>query len=83
MSVVEDVGAPPESWEVADVDASMRRLLLSSSKKNSGSQSDLADSQDSASNLAPASSSSAPGSSVSEDAINSVDQFLRGGFTKP
>nr|GMD50674.1 R3H domain-containing protein 1-like [Ipomoea batatas]GMD57297.1 R3H domain-containing protein 1-like [Ipomoea batatas]GMD58929.1 R3H domain-containing protein 1-like [Ipomoea batatas] len=83
VSVVEDVGAPPESWEVADVDASMRRLLLSSSKKNSGSQSDLADSQDSASNLAPASSSSAPGSSVSEDAINSVDQFLREALQNP
>ncbi|PHT47921.1 hypothetical protein CQW23_12129 [Capsicum baccatum] len=34
-SVTDDLGSPPESWEVTDLDASIRRLIFSlSSKKN-------------------------------------------------
>ncbi|VFQ81290.1 unnamed protein product [Cuscuta campestris] len=82
-SAVDDLGAAPESWEVADVDASMRRLMLSSSKKNSGSQSELDDSSVSAPNSASALSSSSPALDLSEDAINSVDQFLREALQNP
>ena len=78
-----DLGVPPESWEVADLDATMRRLMLSSAKKESNSsvnnngngnnQSELGDA------LAPdsAASSANLGGGVSVDLINSVDQFLR------
>ncbi|KAE8717912.1 pentatricopeptide repeat-containing protein [Hibiscus syriacus] len=75
-SVVEDLGAP-ESWEVADLDASMSRLMLSSNKE---SKPEFPDSTYSA-------SASASGSSdekvVSEDAINQVDQFLREAIQNP
>ncbi|CAH9122100.1 unnamed protein product [Cuscuta epithymum] len=82
-SAVDDLGATPESWEVADVDASMRRLMLSSSKKKSVSLSDLSDTSASAPNMAPASSTSAPALNLSEDVINSVDQFLREALQNP
>ncbi|XP_027111336.1 R3H domain-containing protein 2-like [Coffea eugenioides] len=89
-SVVDsDLGVPPESWEVADLDATMRRLMLSSAKKESNSsvnnngngnnQSELGDA------LAPdsAASSANLGGGVSEDLINSVDQFLREALQNP
>ncbi|XP_055830890.1 uncharacterized protein LOC129899917 [Solanum dulcamara] len=92
VSVADDLGAPPESWEVADLDASMRRLILSSSKKDSDSsssssvnnnnnnQSELLDS----SALASAGAGSAAGSgSMSEDVVNTVDQFLREALQNP
>lgn len=86
MSVADDLGAPPESWEVADLDASMRRLILSSSKKDADSssssvndnQSELPDS----SALAGAGSAAVSGS-VSEDVVNTVDQFLREALQNP
>nr|GLL20736.1 uncharacterized protein LOC109186796 [Ipomoea trifida] len=83
VSAAEDLGAPPESWEVADLDASVRRLMLSSSN-DSSAQCDLADSSSaSAPNSESASSSSAPASGVPEDVVNSVDQFLREALQNP
>ncbi|GLT88751.1 hypothetical protein SLE2022_067620 [Rubroshorea leprosula] len=79
-SVVEDLGAP-ESWEVADLDATMSRLMLSSKKE---SKLEFDDAPSSA-----AASSSASGSSasyekvISEDLINQVDQFLREAIQNP
>lgn len=68
-SVVEDLVAP-ESWEVADLDATMSRLLLSSK----------------ASDATPPSASASVSSAenvVSEDVINQVDQFLREAIQNP
>ncbi|MCD7455374.1 hypothetical protein HAX54_027990 [Datura stramonium] len=86
VSVADDLGAPPESWEVADLDASMRRLILSSSKKDADSsssssvnnQSELLDSSASA-----GAGSAAVSGSVSEDVVNTVDQFLREALQNP
>ncbi|KAE8683220.1 pentatricopeptide repeat-containing protein [Hibiscus syriacus] len=69
-SVVEDLGAP-DSWEVADLDATMSRLMLSSNKE---SKPDFPDS---------ASSGSSDEKVVSEDSINQVDQFLRDAIQNP
>lgn len=90
-----DLGAPPESWEVADLDASMHRLLLSSSKKdfnnssasassssannNGNDQSELGDASASNSALSTANSGGVP----CEDLVNSVDQFLREALQNP
>ncbi|KAK6929076.1 SUZ domain [Dillenia turbinata] len=70
----EDIGAP-ESWEAADLDEPMRRLMLSSNNKESPELS-LA-SANSASHSVSASAS------ASEDAINQVDQFLREALQNP
>lgn len=78
---VDDLGAPPESWEVADLDASMARLMLknrdsianSKSVEVGGGGGDV--------------SASSVGSSVttvaSDDVVNSVDQFLREAIQNP
>ena len=87
-SAVEDLGAP-ESWEVADLDEAMSRLMLPSSspKKNSKSL-DVADAA-AAYHFSTASFPSLSGSAssaldrVSEDAINQVDQFLREALHNP
>lgn len=86
--MVEDIGAP-ESWEIADLDASMSRLMLSS--RNDSKPHELADvsaSVSSFSSSASDSSSSAAaaagvGDKVSDDAINQVDQFLREAIQNP
>ncbi|GLT31883.1 hypothetical protein SLA2020_065850 [Shorea laevis] len=79
-SVVEDLGAP-ESWEVADLDATMSRLMLSSKKE---SKQEFDDASSSATALPSASSSSASYEKViSEDLINQVDQFLREAIQNP
>uniref|UniRef100_A0A5B7AFP8 R3H domain-containing protein 2-like n=1 Tax=Davidia involucrata TaxID=16924 RepID=A0A5B7AFP8_DAVIN len=91
---VEDLGAPPDSWEVADLDASMTKLMLSSKKNSSSnlpssssssstSPPELVDGSASALTSASSSSSSASSGGVSEDLINSVDQFLREALQNP
>ncbi|XP_012455257.1 uncharacterized protein LOC105776863 [Gossypium raimondii] len=73
-SVVEDLGAP-DSWEVADLDATMSRLMLSSNKESKPEFPDATSS---------ASASGSPDEKVvSEDAINEVDQFLREAIQNP
>ncbi|GFP95830.1 r3h domain-containing protein 2 [Phtheirospermum japonicum] len=69
----------PESWEVADVEASMRRLMLSSRKDfiTSGIK------QGEISEGSGLGSSSNIGSGMSEDLINTVDQFLREAIQNP
>lgn len=89
---------PPESWEVADVEESMKRLLLSSSTKESSSPptninnttvaaDDLTTSAGSALNsafsTAADNNNNAGASALSDDAINQVDQFLREALQNP
>ncbi|KAF5742613.1 R3H domain-containing protein 2-like isoform X1 [Tripterygium wilfordii] len=82
--VVEDLGAP-DSWEVADLDANLSRLMLrdSNSSKKASSESLSADSLNSASVSGSFSSTSAGTEKVSQDAINQVDQFLREALQNP
>lgn len=94
---VEDIGAP-ESWEIADLDESMSRLLLKkdSSKPPPPPPQELRDGSASASascNSCSSSSSSSNsnsaagdgcgGEKVSEDLVNQVDQFLREAIQNP
>ncbi|KAL3520877.1 hypothetical protein ACH5RR_019026 [Cinchona calisaya] len=88
-SVVDsELGAPPDSWEVADLDANVRRLMLSSAKKDS----DISSANNNGNNQSelgagPATDSAASsgnlGGGVSGDLINSVDQFLREALQNP
>ncbi|KAM7532279.1 hypothetical protein LguiB_035689 [Lonicera macranthoides] len=90
---VEDLGAPPDSWEVADLDATMSRLMLSSScKRYSSSPNQPLTSSSSTSPPEPRNDVSGPALStsissssgtVSQDLINSVDQFLREALQNP
>ncbi|XP_061374260.1 uncharacterized protein LOC133316516 [Gastrolobium bilobum] len=73
----EDLGAP-ESWEVADLDESMKRLnLMLSSNKDSKHRKHADDAPP------PPPSSSSSGDNVSDDVINQVDQFLREAIQNP
>lgn len=65
----------PESWEVADVEASMRRLMLPSRKESSNNVSSNKQEE--------RVEESAPGLGVSENLINTVDQFLREAIQNP
>ena len=90
---MEDIGAP-ESWEIADLDESMSRLLL---KKDSskpppqelcdGSASASCNSSSTSSSNSSASNSAVGdgcvGEKVSEDLVNQVDQFLREAIQNP
>ena len=88
MFYIHDLGAP-ESWEVADLDESMSRLMLSSSssKKDSSSSSFLdASVRASTFSSAPALSSLlvlVGSGMISEDSINQMDQFLREALQNP
>ncbi|KAJ7974899.1 putative R3h domain containing protein [Quillaja saponaria] len=66
----------PESWEAADLDASMSQLMLSSNKDSKAQE--LAEA--SASSASTSTSSSAV---ASEDVINQIDQFLREAIQNP
>lgn len=89
-SAVEDLGAP-ESWEVADLDEAMSRLMLPSSSSSKNSKSldhsvaDAAPAYHFSSASFPSLSASASSTldRVSEDAINQVDQFLREALHNP
>ena len=74
-SAAEDLGAP-ESWEVADLDASVSRLMLDT-KKDSG---DAPASEDSS---LSSSAHGGLGEKDSEDAVSQVDQFLREALQNP
>lgn len=92
-AAADDLVTPPDSWEAADLDATMRRLLLSNSTT------DFNDSPSSSPNplsLLPLEASPSPSASasafsglsrsasgISEEAINSVDQFLREAIQNP
>ena len=86
----DDLGAP-ESWEVADLDESMSRLMFSSlpSKKDSSSSSsssvDAAVPASASASASVLSSSSAPVGAdvISEDSVDQVDQFLREALQNP
>lgn len=84
---MEDIGAP-ESWEVADLDESMSRLMLSS-KKDSKPPNELNDDSAPALASSPAfnlGSGSAGGDdceNMPDDVIDQVDQFLREALQNP
>ncbi|MFS7937904.1 putative R3H domain, SUZ domain, R3H domain superfamily protein [Helianthus anomalus] len=76
-------GAPPDSWEVADLDAAVSRLMLSSKRESNNSSPNLTTRSSSEINsdlLAPVRSSSG---GVLEDLVNTVDQFLREALQNP
>lgn len=87
---MEDLGAP-DSWESADLDESMSRLMVSSKKNLSSFRSTSLQEFDedeavpqlgattTASSLIPGEASS----TVSEDSLNQVDLFLREALEKP
>lgn len=77
---VDDLAAPPESWEVADLDASMARLMLKNRDSIASSKSlELASGADVS--VSTVGSSVAP--VASDDVVNSVDQFLREAIQNP
>nr|XP_043632581.1 uncharacterized protein LOC122603825 [Erigeron canadensis] len=86
---VDDLGAaPPDSWEVADLDATMSRLMLNSKRDNNNDKnSGLTTTTTTNSSSEFVSDSSVPVSSSSggvlEDLIDSVDQFLREALQNP
>lgn len=81
---VDEIGAP-DSWEMADIDERMSRLMILSSKKPSASQSPSHDeaptTASSATAVVAVSGDRAGG--ISEEALNQVDQFLREALEKP
>ncbi|GJM99587.1 hypothetical protein PR202_ga16706 [Eleusine coracana subsp. coracana] len=84
MEPADDAAAAPapDSWETADIDGSMSRLILSS--RRSSSSPDLAEDQD----QPPAHPSQqqtqpAPSAPARDDSIAQVDQFLREALEKP
>lgn len=81
-----DPGAP-DSWEMADLDASMSRLLLSSKKGSALSPSQEAEEEEEAAaalDTTRASLASVDGAEgVPLDAVDQVDQFLREALEKP
>ncbi|KAJ6983533.1 uncharacterized protein [Populus alba] len=75
--VVDDLGAP-ESWEVADLDETMSRLLLNKDSKQQQQQP-----QDHLARSGSGSGSLGSGEKVTDDVINQVDQFLREALQNP
>ncbi|XP_047047208.1 R3H domain-containing protein 2-like [Lolium rigidum] len=86
MEAAEDAAAAPESWETADLDGAMSRLLLSSSSSSStsarrvASSPDLADEGDDH-DTPPLTATQTPASA--DDLVAQVDQFLREALEKP
>ncbi|KAI3419904.1 uncharacterized protein J3R85_012820 [Psidium guajava] len=72
----EDAGAP-ESWEVADVDESMRRLMLSSKEPN------VHDLDGGGGGGCSAAAAPPPQERVPQDVLGQVDQFLREALQNP
>ncbi|KAL9225041.1 hypothetical protein vseg_001013 [Gypsophila vaccaria] len=72
---VNDDPGPPESWEIADVEASLKRLLVSSTPANFAGNS-LDDD-------APISGPAPSPDDDDDDAVNQVDQFLREALQNP
>lgn len=83
METPSDDTSAPDSWEMADLDASMNRLLLSS--RNSSASStlppDAVDEATSPQQDLPALVERAGG--VPVEAVSQVDQFLREALEKP
>ncbi|XP_071705701.1 uncharacterized protein [Rutidosis leptorrhynchoides] len=78
---VDDIAtAPPDSWEVADLDVTMSRLMLSSKRDNNANSDSRDANTASADSLAPVRSSSGD---VLDNLVDSVDQFLREALQNP
>ncbi|XP_051143071.1 uncharacterized protein LOC127259642 [Andrographis paniculata] len=73
----------PESWEVADVEASVRRLLLSSKKDSDVSFLDETTKGSGSCCGSELDLKSGLGSGTGDDVISSVDQFLREAIQNP
>ncbi|KAI4382659.1 hypothetical protein MLD38_008595 [Melastoma candidum] len=89
MSGLPDDGlAPPDSWEVADLDESMKRLMLSAKKQDRGVDEEEEEGiASAAAGAAPPPTDAvgdAPGvEKVEEDALAQIDQFLREALQNP
>ncbi|KAF6172087.1 hypothetical protein GIB67_029505 [Kingdonia uniflora] len=89
---VEEIGAP-DSWEMADLDESMNRLMVSSYKKTNKSTTEssssgfslpeFADDPFDTGGSATVITTEVNGGSASDDVGNQVDQFLREALEKP
>ncbi|KAL4182575.1 hypothetical protein AMTRI_Chr11g93970 [Amborella trichopoda] len=78
---VDDNGAP-DSWELADLDESMKRLLVACNNRSSSSS--QAPENDFPASSVPVQATSMPSSSeFSDDSLNQVDQFLREALQNP
>jgi large subunit ribosomal protein L10Ae len=77
--------AAPDSWETADIDGPMSRLILSARRVSSSP--DLADDQDPPQppppTLQPQGPPSSAPSAAREDLVAQFDQFLREALEKP
>uniref|UniRef100_A0ACD5XYT7 Uncharacterized protein n=1 Tax=Avena sativa TaxID=4498 RepID=A0ACD5XYT7_AVESA len=86
MEAAEDAAAAPESWETADLDGAVSRLLLSSSSSSSArrvaSSPDLADDADNDQSTAT-STHGQQDPPRPDDLVSQVDQFLREALEKP
>ncbi|KAI4384359.1 hypothetical protein MLD38_002526 [Melastoma candidum] len=88
MSGLPDGGlAPPDSWEVADLDESMKRLMLSAKKQDREADEEEDDLASAAAVSAPphkASVGDAPAvEKIEEDMLERIDQFLREALQNP
>lgn len=82
-SAAEDLAAP-DSWEMADLDESMRRLLVSPPKRApSPPERDLAPPAPFASSSSTGPLAAAASGGISDDVLDQVDQFLREALEKP
>ncbi|KAL3838205.1 hypothetical protein ACJIZ3_022796 [Penstemon smallii] len=73
----------PESWEVADVEASLGRLMLSSRKDSNSNNSNSNNNQAEIPEGSGSGFNSNLGLGMSDDLINTVDQFLREAIQNP
>ncbi|KAI7733521.1 hypothetical protein M8C21_014938 [Ambrosia artemisiifolia] len=71
-------GAPPDSWEVADLDAAVSRLMLSSNRQSNNNNNSSSNLTEFHSDLVRTSSGG-----LVEEMLNSVDQFLRDALQNP
>ncbi|KAJ0704837.1 putative R3H domain, SUZ domain, R3H domain superfamily protein [Helianthus annuus] len=79
---VDDLG--PDSWEVADLDATMSRLMLSSSSNNNNTyDSNTTPNSNSPSEFDTDAQDRSSSGGVLENLVNSVDQFLREALQNP
>ena len=82
--------AAPDSWEIADLDVAVTRLMLSSKKNPTDPSESAGDPTASTASSSSAAASSSPemvsadrAGGSSEDASNQVDQFLREALQNP
>ncbi|CAM8960756.1 unnamed protein product [Rhodiola kirilowii] len=79
----DDSSAAPESWEVADLEESVRKLKLSLAKDNNADTKGKSSLSELVEESGTRSSAEGSGVGPSEEALNQVDQFLREALQNP